>query len=194
MILVTLNLQDYYTERARGRCAQGVALRSVNGSETGTIPSLDLTLDHWQTWFQQWLEILQPALMAPLGYELSLRLTDDAEIQQLNADYRQKDQPTDVLAFAALEVNTPAVPDRVEGPLYLGDLVISVETAQRQAQAAGHTLTIELAWLAAHGLLHLLGWDHPDDGQLMVMLAQQAQLLTAIGFPPPEIEHTVPTP
>ncbi|WP_448573755.1 rRNA maturation RNase YbeY [Trichothermofontia sp.] len=201
MIPVELHLQDYYTEREASQSAHGEAMarsrtlstgESANHSDTGRLPLRDLTPDRWQTWFQQWLQVLQPALTAPWGYELSLRLTDDAEIQQLNAAYRQKDQPTDVLAFAALEVDTPNIPDREEEPLYLGDLVISVETAQRQAQAAGHALTIELAWLAAHGLLHLLGWDHPDDEQLTAMLTQQAQLLTAIGLPAPAIGLPAP--
>ncbi len=203
MISVELHLQDYYSEREASQSAHGedmVRSRSVavgeltSGSATGTLPYPNLTPDRWQTWFQQWLQVLQPALTAPLGYELGLRLTDDAEIRQLNADYRQKDQPTDVLAFAALEVDTPDIPDREEEPLYLGDLVISVETAQRQAQTAGHALTIELAWLAAHGLLHLLGWDHPDDEQLTAMLTQQAQLLTAIGLAAPAIAGVVPNP
>ncbi|WP_448562443.1 rRNA maturation RNase YbeY [Trichothermofontia sp.] len=176
MIPVDLNFQDHYAETGG------------KGQPSGTIVPAQ-----WQTWFQQWLALLQPALPAPLGYELSLRLTDDAEIQQLNATYRQKDQPTDVLAFAALEVDAPAIPDCPEEPLYLGDLVISVATAQRQAQAAGHDLTIELAWLAAHGLLHLLGWDHPDDEQLTAMLTQQAQLLTAIGLPAPAIALAQPS-
>lgn len=183
MIAVDLNLQDHYTKREAMRSIQGDVVR---------LSELDLTPDRWQSWFQQWLQILQPPL-APGGYELSLRLTDDAEIQQLNADYRQQDQPTDVLAFAALEVEAPAIPDHSTEPLYLGDLVISIDTAQRQAQAAGHDLTIELAWLAAHGLLHLLGWDHPDEAQLTAMLTQQAQLLRAIGLPPPATEQDVPT-
>ena len=67
-------------------------------------------------------------------------------------------------------------------PLYLGDIVISVDTAQRQVQQHGHTLQTELVWLAAHGLLHLLGWDHPDDDSLTRMLSQQAILLQTIGL------------
>lgn len=141
----------------------------------------------WETWFKSWLEVLQPDLpadrFATPAYELSLRLTDDAEIQSLNAQYRQKDQPTDVLAFAALEVDTP-LPEEVQAelPLYLGDIVISVETAQVQAEQQGHSLLQELAWLAAHALLHLLGWDHPDDSSLIDMLQKQTVLLQTIGI------------
>jgi probable rRNA maturation factor len=65
-------------------------------------------------------------------------------------------------------------------PLYLGDVVISVDTADRQAQEQGHSLETELAWLATHGLLHLLGWDHPDEESLIGMLNQQKTLLQKV--------------
>jgi probable rRNA maturation factor len=66
--------------------------------------------------------------------------------------------------------------------LYLGDVVISVETAQRQATQLGHSLQQELAWLASHALLHLLGWDHPDKASMLCMLKQQETLLQAVGL------------
>lgn len=147
----------------------------------------------WESWFTQWLATLSQsrdetpvALSAEQTYELSLRLTDDAEIQTLNAQYRHQDRPTDVLAFAALEVDAPQpfdLPD--DYPLYLGDIVISVDTAKRQASQQGHPLMIELAWLASHGLLHLLGWDHPDDDSLERMLDQQRVLLQQVALDPP---------
>ncbi|MFB2834355.1 rRNA maturation RNase YbeY [Floridanema evergladense] len=159
---VELNVQDYFSESS---LATGV------DEET------------WQNWFYVWLETLQPDDSSARSYELSLRLTDDAEIHSLNAQYRQQDKPTDVLAFAALEVDIPQPDEMLESlPLYLGDIVISVDTAQRQAQQQGHSLQIELAWLAAHGLLHLLGWDHPDDESLRRMLHQQTSLLETIGL------------
>jgi len=139
----------------------------------------------WQSWFQTWLEVLQPSL-SPLGaYELCLRLTNDGEIQALNAQYRQKNQATDVLAFVALEVDTPHFEEGSSEPVYLGDIVISIDTAIRQAKEYQHSLTQELAWLACHGLLHLLGWDHPDDESLTRMLNQQTILLRRIGFSQP---------
>lgn len=142
----------------------------------------------WLTWITHWLTQLRPCnpddglpLHPQQHYELTLRLTDDAEIQHLNHQFRDKDQPTDVLAFAALEVDGPT-PMAADQPLYLGDLVISVETAQQQAIEQGHPLATELAWLASHGLLHLLGWDHPDPAQLAAMLAQQRSLLQIAGI------------
>ncbi len=137
----------------------------------------------WQTWFKTWFQGLSEDVSPERPYELSLRLTTDAEVQTLNAQYRQKDQPTDVLSFAALEVDYPTVAEMPEDePVYLGDIVISVDTARRQAQQQNHSLETELAWLASHGLLHLLGWDHPDDDSLIEMLAQQENLLKTIGF------------
>ena len=103
-----------------------------------------------------------------------LRFTDDAEIADLNSAWRQKTGPTDVLSFAALD----DAGDWMEGPsIELGDIVVSLETARRQAQEQEHSLQRELRWLVSHGLLHLLGWDHPDDDSLAAMLALQERLL-----------------
>ncbi len=119
----------------------------------------------------------------PRATRVSLRLTADTEMQALNLQYRQLDRSTDVLAFASLEVDCPQLEEMQSSePLYLGDIVISIDTANRQAQQQGHPLKTELAWLAAHGFLHLLGWDHPDEESLTQMLDQQETLLQAIGL------------
>lgn len=151
-------------------------------SDPAVAPDAPISTQTWEHWFSQWLEALQPTLPKAEGYELTLRLTDDAEIQTLNAQYRHKNQPTDVLSFAALEVNSPQLPIQMQlsMPLYLGDVVISVETANRQAQQQGHSIKTELAWLASHGLLHLLGWDHPDEESLQEMLNQQETLVELV--------------
>ncbi|MFP6664427.1 MAG: rRNA maturation RNase YbeY [Deltaproteobacteria bacterium] len=96
-----------------------------------------------------WLEALGES-----GAELSIVLTDDAEIHVLNRDYRDRDRPTDVLSFAQRE-GEGAIDDAL-----LGDVILSVPTAERQARERGHTLAAELLELLAHGLLHLLGYDH----------------------------------
>lgn len=168
-VQVEVVVQDYF-----------FANSTDDASNANSINSAPVTLEQWETWFCRWLETLQPDLPSR-SYELSLRLTNDAEIQSLNAQYRQKNQPTDVLAFAALEVDAPQLEDALE-PLYLGDIVISVETAQTQAVQQKHSLQQELAWLASHALLHLLGWDHPDEAQLTEMLQQQTFLLQTIGI------------
>ena len=151
----------------------------------------------WADLLSHWLGQLQAELPPPLqagAYCLGLSLVSDAEIAELNQDWRQKQGPTDVLAFAAQETmddddGTAFAPmplppefsddDSDLGPeaLELGDIVISIETAARQAPDHGHSLARELQFLASHGLLHLLGWDHPDDASLQAMLARQDQLL-----------------
>lgn len=139
----------------------------------------------WQLWIQQWLKILSTDLPPAWAYELSLCWAGDLTIQALNGQYRHQDQPTDVLAFAALEVNFPQLSELQQTqPLYLGDIIISVETASRQAQQQGHSLTTELAWLVAHGCLHLLGWDHPDQESLNRMMDQQVTLLRTVQLNP----------
>ncbi|NJL82825.1 MAG: rRNA maturation RNase YbeY [Chloroflexaceae bacterium] len=146
-------------------------------------PTAGINPQRWQIWFEQWLDAHHDQLPPAIAYELSLRLTDDSEIQTLNGQYRGKDSPTDVLAFAALEVDLPQPPSVAETePLYLGDIIISVETAARQAEQHQHSLALELAWLAAHGYLHLLGWDHPDEASLEQMLAQQETLLKLVSI------------
>ena len=137
----------------------------------------------WERWFFHWSKAI-PLGLSPLeAYEVGLTLTNDAAIQRLNADYRQQDQPTDVLSFAALESEFPGPPELLaREPLYLGDIIISIDRAQAQSAEAGHSLRQELAWLAVHGFLHLLGWDHPDDESLMNMLTRQRELLAALGI------------
>jgi probable rRNA maturation factor len=98
--------------------------------------------------------------------DVALRLTDDATIHVLNRDWRGKDRPTDVLAFAQREA---AAADAG----LLGDIVISVDTARRQAKRG---LYAELVHLASHGLCHLLGYDHRDDEEERVMNARAAAL------------------
>jgi probable rRNA maturation factor len=109
------------------------------------------------------------------GHELeaSFRFTDDAAIHALNRDYRHKDRPTDVLAFAQREG-----PGGHLHPSLLGDVIVSAETARRQATQRGpRGLLAELRVLAAHGLCHLLGYDHRDDAEEATMNARAAALL-----------------
>ena len=158
-------------------------LQEVSGGNTQSSVEVNpISLADWQRWLEVWLTSLDGDLPKADTYELTLRLTDNAEIQSLNSQYRQQNKPTDVLAFAALEAEMPIFQPEDPEPLYLGDIIISLETAAVQAQQNNHSLTIELAWLASHGLLHLLGWDHPDDARLEEMLAQQANLLKQVGF------------
>jgi probable rRNA maturation factor len=104
--------------------------------------------------------------------EVAVRLTDDAAIHELNRDYRKKNKPTDVLAFAMREGEGGHL-----HPHVLGDIVISVETARRQAKKRGPAgLYVELLFLASHGLCHLLGYDHRNDAEEAEMNARMAAL------------------
>lgn len=96
--------------------------------------------------------------------EVSVLLTDDREIHVLNRDYRHKDKPTDVLAFAYDEAGGPSAS--------LGDVVISVERAQLQATSRRVSLASELELLAVHGTLHLLGYDHGEPAEAKRMRAR----------------------
>ncbi|MEO1593220.1 MAG: rRNA maturation RNase YbeY [Cyanobacteria bacterium J06632_22] len=149
----------------------------VSVEVTAQVPG-NLARLNWSERFQRWLTQMAPTSSPIHEYELALRLTNDAEIHRLNATYRQQDKATDVLAFAALEYDLPGAAALYQvQPVYLGDIIISVETAQRQAAEAHHSLEQELMWLATHGLLHLLGWDHPDEESLNQMLSQQTDLI-----------------
>lgn len=113
--------------------------------------------------------------------EVSVVFCDDAYIRQLNGDYRGLDKATDVLSFALDEGEEPPVHD---GPIQhlLGDIVISLDTAARQAEEYGHTLERELAYLAIHGMLHLLGYDHLDEADQQEMRTEEEYVLTRLGI------------
>jgi rRNA maturation RNase YbeY len=229
--------------------------------QAGPLADASRAEGHWQELLALWLAALAAELPAELrsaAYSLGLMLTDDASIAALNSTWRQRNEPTDVLSFAALESGLedgPPLPlppglfeatglgeefaeeeaededeedeeDEEEGedeedeeygedgvmgegldaeprvafgaslafepslalepssdlepssePLELGDIVISLETAARQAAAADTSLEAELLFLASHGLLHLLGWDHPDADSLAAMLSRQEALI-----------------
>jgi probable rRNA maturation factor len=114
--------------------------------------------------------------------ELSVVLTGDARIHALNRVYRGKDRPTDVLAFAMREGELGDV-----GREMLGDVIVSVETARRQAARAGHDVLAEVTMLLVHGTLHLLGWDHETaakDRKMKQETARLVALATAVATAP----------
>jgi probable rRNA maturation factor len=106
--------------------------------------------------------------------ELSVLLTDDRRIHRLNRDYRSKDRPTDVLAFAMGEGEGPGADE------LLGDVVISLETAARQAAARRRAPLDEVTHLLAHGVLHLVGYDHQTDAEHRAMERAARGLLAAV--------------
>jgi probable rRNA maturation factor len=120
-------------------------------------------------------------ILSDLGYsesELSILLVDDDEMQRLNREYLFRDRPTNVLAFAMRDGE-----DRHLNPALLGDVVISMETAQREALQRDVTLDEEMALLLVHGILHLLGYDHEDNSSAAAeMQAKEEEVLTHLGW------------
>ncbi len=111
--------------------------------------------------------------------EVSIVLADDEFIRQLNRDYRGKDTATDVLSFALDEGEEPEILDGPQEKL-LGDIVISLETAVRQAEDYGHSSEREVAYLTIHGFLHLLGYDHELEQDREQMRSQEEKILAAL--------------
>lgn len=111
-----------------------------------------------------WLAAAAPARARG---EVAVALVPDARVRALNRQYRRKDAPTDVLSFPAFAPSAPRRGEPAAERGFLGDVVIAVGVARRQAREAGHSMQAELRVLALHGLLHLLGYDHEhDDGQM----------------------------
>ncbi len=109
--------------------------------------------------------------------ELSILLCDDARIQELNREHRGKNAPTDVLSFPLMDFHDEQLATLDGGAL--GDVVVSLDTAQRQASQRGHDLMAEVTFLLAHGLLHLLGYDHETDAEEAEMDAATRRLVAA---------------
>ena len=112
--------------------------------------------------------------------EVDITIVTDEEIHVLNRDYRNVDRATDVLSFALDEDG--GEPELVGGPEVhlLGDIIISAETAMRQAEEFGHGLEREIVYLAVHGLLHLLGYDHMQEEDKVEMRAKEEEALREI--------------
>lgn len=122
-------------------------------------------------------------MLAHLGRaeaELSILLTGDSFIHELNAKHRGKDCPTDVLAFSQIEGETQPTRMGPEGSgALLGDVVISLDTAKKQARERGHRLIDEVSFLLAHGILHLIGYDHQTDAEEAEMNEMTRRLVAA---------------
>ena len=128
-------------------------------------------------------ELLERAAYAAIEHgaesrdaELSIVLTDNEHLQELNLNYLGIDAPTDVLSFPASET------DPESGARYIGDILISIPRAQSQADAAGHPLESEVQLLVVHGVLHLLGHDHAEPDDKARMWKAQAEILKSLGL------------
>tara|TARA_Y100001968_G_scaffold279789_1_gene275929 strand:- start:2365 stop:2940 length:576 start_codon:yes stop_codon:yes gene_type:complete len=164
---------------------------------TFVVPSMDLLGDplsqnnnllildeaYWYKDLKRWIQLIQsdtttncPEIVRQCScLSMGLEFTDDLTIKQLNKTWRNKEEVTDVLSFPVVD-NHLLMP--VNQPVELGDIVISIQAATRQAKEMDHDLLFELRWLVSHGLLHLLGWDHPNQNALKKMLGFQNQLIS----------------
>ena len=145
-----------------------------------------------------WEEVIRKTVLSALDYEgcpyeceVSVLLTDNAGIQEVNRDMRGIDRPTDVLSFPAAEYESPANFDGLEeqdvfnpetGEYVVGDVMISAEKVRSQAAEYGHSEKRELAFLTAHSMLHLMGYDHEDDEERKRMEERQEAVLQRIGI------------
>lgn len=111
--------------------------------------------------------------------ELSILLCDDGEIQSINAEHREKDKPTDVLSFPQAEFVRPQVPRKGQNLALLGDVVVSLDTAERQAKGRKRPIEEEVRFLLAHGILHLYGYDHATKEEKALMTKKTRELVRA---------------
>ncbi|WP_366247180.1 rRNA maturation RNase YbeY [Terribacillus aidingensis] len=115
--------------------------------------------------------------------EMSITFVDNAEIQVINRNYRQKDVPTDVISFAMQEEGEGE--QQIIGeeiPIVYGDIIISVDKAKEQAEEYQHSVDRELGFLALHGFLHLLGYDHMNEADEKKMFGRQEEILNGFGL------------
>lgn len=146
--------------------------------------SLDLELRDETGSAAEHLELLRRVVQGAVAgegldgsYQVTVTLVSDDEIRDLNKTHRGKDEVTDVLSFPLTEGDAASfvLPDEV--PTHLGDVVVSTDRARAQAAELGHSFERELAYLAVHGTLHLLGYDHEDDGEKVRMRAREEDVL-----------------
>ncbi len=118
--------------------------------------------------------------------EISVRLTDDAEVQALNRDYRQKDKPTNVLSFPMIAPDLlETIANTDDGEVLVGDIVLARETCVREAADKGISVADHATHLIVHGTLHLLGYDHIDGREAEAMEAIERDVLASLGLADP---------
>ncbi|WOB79196.1 rRNA maturation RNase YbeY [Brevundimonas nasdae] len=133
---------------------------------TGAVPGAEAVVDR-----------AAKAALGSVEGDVVVLLTDDESVRELNARFRDKDMPTNVLSFPAPENAAP----------HLGDIVLAYGVCVNEAEAQGKTLADHLSHLVVHGVLHLLGRDHEDDGEAEAMEAEEREILAQIGVADPYI-------
>lgn len=149
--------------------------------------------DHYEEIVTDIVEASLDFLKCPFECEVNVIFTDDDGIQAINKEYREIDAPTDVLSFPMIDYEIPGEYDFCEdspldyfnqdtGELILGDIVLNVDRIAKQAKEYGHTRRREVAFLTAHSMLHLSGYDHIDDAERLVMEKLQEEILDKKGY------------
>lgn len=158
---------------------------------TRALPSASRTIR--RAAYAAWTSGARPALKrrAHLA-EISVALISDAAIRKLNAAYRGKDKPTNVLSFPGADPDDLRGPLGGAGGLILGDVVIAYGTVAKEAKAAGKSLKDHLSHMAVHGVLHLLGYDHIRDKDAHVMERRESAIMARMGFADPYADVSVP--
>ncbi len=149
--------------------------------------------EHYEDIVRDIIEGSLDFLDCPYECEINVIFTDDEGICEINKQYRNIDAPTDVLSFPLVDYDRPGSFDELEnfpleyfnqdtGELMLGDIILNVNRIKKQAQEYGHTRRREVAFLTAHSMLHLAGYDHIDDSERIIMEELQEKILTLKGY------------
>jgi probable rRNA maturation factor len=162
---------------------------------------LDVVTDAGPTWPEKtdWSTLAEKAVRAALlqtpdaellskdmAVEVSIKLSDDAEVQQLNAAYRGKDKPTNVLSFPMVQADLiGALANTDDGEVLLGDIILAQETCAREAEERGISLADHATHLIVHGTLHLIGHDHENEVEAETMEAIEIRALETLGLADP---------
>ena len=142
----------------------------------------DLVKNEWYEQIDSLLTFAKKQEHIDSEAELSVTFVDKDEIQNINKMYRDKDKVTDVISFA-LEEDEPEIDmNELDIPRVLGDIIICTDVAHEQAENYGHSFERELGFLALHGFLHLLGYDHMTDEDEKEMFGRQKEILNAYGL------------
>ena len=162
--------------------------------------TIDIEYDYPEIVVDHYREIIEKVIFSTLDYEdcpyeamVYVLLTDNESIHAINKEHRGIDRPTDVLSFPMHDYPEPADFSHIEetdldafhpdsGELMLGDIIISMDKVREQADSYGHSVTRELAFLIAHSMLHLMGYDHMEDEERMIMEAKQEEILNLCGY------------
>lgn len=142
----------------------------------------ELVKDEWYEQIEKLLNFAKREEQINEDAELSITFVDKSEIQEINKMYRDKDKVTDVISFA-LEEDEPDIDmSEFNIPRVLGDIIICTDVAQEQSESYGHSFERELGFLALHGFLHLLGYDHMNEEDEKEMFGRQDAILNAYGL------------